>query len=214
MNIAMPHLIAQKMNRSIHFCEQGSKCVAQIMIFEFDPQLAFDFASGVLHGIDCLDGSIGEASHQLQRRDFLAIDIINESLLLLANGCELLRLRLQHFCSGNQMIAQNITHVDCPSGIARLGGNQFDYSLLVLHLPVNGDGSILQINITPFQAKGFIDPQATVPSQKVCSFGIGSLEVFIQERKLLMGKGNNVSVILCLILVMRILVSLLTQSLL
>ena len=188
--------------------------------FEYDSRETFDrFADNlVVKGSEIIDtqsyGLMPETYHIVLPEMFKAVarcfcfdkfsaKIYYDSTYVWENydinyGSELLSLRLQHFCSGNQMIAQNITHVNCPSGIARLGRNQFDYALLVLHLPVNGDSSILQINITPFQAKGFIDPQATVPPQKVCSFSIGSLEVFIQERKLLMGKGNNVSVILCL----------------
>lgn len=47
MDIAVSHLCAEQMRRRIHFCHQCSERMPQIMIFERNSQLAFNFPRGI-----------------------------------------------------------------------------------------------------------------------------------------------------------------------
>lgn len=156
MDVTMPHLAAEQMRWRVQLCHHGSIGVTEVVIFEIHPQPAFDFSGGVLEGIDRLNPPVRQTIHQCGGGDCLPVDVFNHSLVLLAEAGKILFIFCPPLCFFPQMVPHGFTELDGSLGIARLGRNQLDKALLVLHLPVDGDGSILQIDILPFQAKAFI----------------------------------------------------------
>ena len=90
---------------------------------------------------------------------------------------------------------QFVAHVDRSAGISGFEGHQFNQSLLVLHLPVNGDCPALGINVFPFQAVTLVNAQAATAPQQIGGFRICAFEVFIQPRHLVRGKGHDFRVL-------------------
>ena len=68
----MAHLITEKMGGGIHFRHHGFVDVAQVVVFEHDVILAFEFPRGVFRGVHRLDFPVGQAVHKLCGRDLLA----------------------------------------------------------------------------------------------------------------------------------------------
>lgn len=198
MNVTMSHLITEKMNGSVHFCEHRSEGVPKIMILKLDAELGFNLASGVLHRVHCLNRSIHQAVHKFKRRNFTAVQVIDEALFLLSLclGHAVDDLHLMR--SLRQMLAQNIGHVDDTLRVPSLRRDELDDAILICHLSVNRDGTILQVYIRPFEAEAFIDTKTTIPPEEISSLRIFPLEIFIQERKLFMREGDDVRIILCL----------------
>jgi hypothetical protein len=118
MDVAMAHLIAKKVLRGIQLCHPRPVGVAKIVILKVDPKLLFDVPGGVLHCVHRLDRAIGEAIHHFSRGDPLAIQIVNETLLLFAHcfepDCVLRPPRRKFLKIHLQLIAQ----VHCAVAIA------------------------------------------------------------------------------------------------
>ena len=54
----------------------------------------------------------------------------------------------------------------------------------MVHLPVNQNRAVFQIDIRPFQTVALIDTQTAIPSQQIRRFCIGAVEIIIQYGKL------------------------------
>lgn len=79
---------------------------------------------------------------------------------------------------------QFVAHLDCTLCVAGFEGHKLDTPLLVLHLPVNQNRAIYQIDVRPFQTVALIDTQTAIPSQQIRRFCIGAVEIIIQYGKL------------------------------
>ena len=97
-----------------------------------------------------------------------------------------------------EMLLKRGAEEDRPFGIAGFGRNQFDKAILILHLPVDDNCAVLQIDIFPFQAKGFIDTQTAIASQQVSGLCVCAFEIIIQKNKFLTAERHNIGIILCL----------------
>jgi len=89
MNMTMPHLIAEQVRGRVQFCHHGSECVPEIMIFKVDPELLLNFAGWIFERIDRLNFAIWQTVHKFRRRNQITVQIFDEPLVLLAEGCEL-----------------------------------------------------------------------------------------------------------------------------
>lgn len=58
---------------------------------------------------------------------------------------------------------------------------------MILHLLLNPDDSLLQIDILPFEAKAFIDSQTAVPPKDVGCFSIRPSEMFFNHSTFFFG---------------------------
>ena len=85
----MPHLIAEQVCGRVLLCHERSECVTQVVVFELNPQLAFDFPCRVFEGVDRLDGAVWQTVHKLRGGNFFAAEIVNKSLLLLPDSSKL-----------------------------------------------------------------------------------------------------------------------------
>lgn len=63
----MSHLIAEKVGRGIHFRHHGSVSMPQVVVFEHDVILIFEFPRVVFHGVHRLNFSIWQTVHKLRR---------------------------------------------------------------------------------------------------------------------------------------------------
>ena len=79
---------------------------------------------------------------------------------------------------------QFVAHLDCTLCVAGFEGHKLDTPLLVLHLPVNQNRAIYQIDVRPFQTVALIDTQTAIPSQQIRRFCIDAVEIIIQYGKL------------------------------
>ena len=80
----MAHLITKKVSGGIHFSHHGSVGVAQVVVFEHNVILAFEFPRGIFHGVHCLDFSIWQTVHKLRGRNLLAAQVLYDTLVLLS----------------------------------------------------------------------------------------------------------------------------------
>ena len=79
----MAHLITKKVSGGIHFCHHGSVGVAQVVVFEHDVILTFEFPRGIFHGVYRLDFAIRQTVHKFGGGDFLSVQILYDPLVLL-----------------------------------------------------------------------------------------------------------------------------------
>ena len=143
----MPHLIAENVGGGIHFCHHGSVGVAQVVVFEHDVILAFEFPRGVFHGVHRLDFSIWQTVHKLRGRDLLAVQVLYDTLVLLSQGGVLEHILFPPLGQLLKIHFQFIAHVDGALGVAGFQRHQLDKTVLVLHLPINQDRSVDYIDI-------------------------------------------------------------------
>lgn len=78
----MPHLITEKVGGGIHFRHHGSVCMPQVVIFEHDVILTFEFPRVIFHGVYRLDFSVGQTVNKLRGRDILAAQVLYDTLVL------------------------------------------------------------------------------------------------------------------------------------
>ena len=193
---AMSHLITEQVRGRVHLCHHGSVGVPQVMVLELHLKPLLDLTGGVLKGVDGLDGSIGQTVDQLRGVYLGSVHIFDQPPLLFPQGRKPHFILLPLLVQLQEVGSQGGAHIDGSVCVLRLRGNQLDKPLLVLHLPVNRDGSLFQVHIRPLQTEALIDPQTAVAAKHVGGFGVGSSEVVIQKQKLLLGKGHNLRVII------------------
>ena len=112
MDIAVPHLIAKQVFRRIQLRHERAEGVTKIVVFEFDPQLAFDFSRRIFEGVDCLDGSVWQTVHKLRRGNLSSVQIVNEALLLFPQGGKLFRIFLPLLRQLLKVHFQSVAEID------------------------------------------------------------------------------------------------------
>ena len=143
----MAHLITEKVGGGIHFRHHSSVCMPQVVIFEHDVILAFEFPRGVFHGVHRLNFSVRQTVHKFRGRDLLAAQVLYNALVLFSQGGVLEHILFPPRRQLLKIHFQFIAHVDGTFGVAGFQRHQLNKAVLVLHLPVNQDGSVDHIHI-------------------------------------------------------------------
>lgn len=158
--------------------------MTQIVILEHYPAFGLNFPRVELHGVYRLDFPIWQTVHKLRGGNFASVQILNDTLVLFPQVGKVELVLLPPLRQILKIHFQFVAHLDCTLCVAGFEGHKLDTPLLVLHLPVNQNRAIYQIDVRPFQTVALIDTQTAIPSQQIRRFCIGAVEIIIQYGKL------------------------------
>ena len=120
------------------------------MIFEHYPAFGLNLPRVELHGVHRLDFPIWQTVHKLRGGNFAPVQILNNTLVLFPQVGKAELVLLPSLRQTLKVHFQFVAHLDCPLCVAGFKGHQLDTPLLVLHLPVNQNRAVFQIDIRPF----------------------------------------------------------------
>ena len=78
----MSHLIAKNVRGRVHFRKSCAVCMAQVVIFEINPQRGLDGTGMEFHGVYSLNFAVRQTVHQFQGRNLLPVYICDKGLIL------------------------------------------------------------------------------------------------------------------------------------
>jgi hypothetical protein len=135
----------------------------------------------ILHGIHGLHVSVRQGVDQFKRRDHFLVNVLDHGLILLTLIVKNDFILLPPCQEVGKELMHSIIQINSAVGVPRFERHQLHYTVLILHLTLNADRAIFQIDAIPFEAEALIDTQSAQAAQQICRFCVRSLEMFVHD---------------------------------